>query len=184
MSSIQLANEQVTIAQALRWAEVSVGDDFGNRKTHCPFDVTHPDTGVEAALRLYEDTNTAHCFACARSWSPVALMAEYWDCGRAEAAEKMCKLAGLREPTWRDQWDALHQPAVPDRAALGEALKTWCRKRRGPSWEREQFEPRFAVPLGDCLSWLPAVTTAEESNTWLDGCKVVMESILRGEDGR
>jgi hypothetical protein len=178
MSLVSLANEQVSISQALRWAGADVPDGFGNRKTWCPFGVTHPDGGRDAALRLYEDTNSAYCFACARSWSPVKMMADYWDCGFAEAAEKMCRLAGIREPTWRDQWASLHEETVPDRAALAEALKTWCRRVRGPSWDFDQFDARFAKPVGDCLSCLPLVMTDRDAYTWLDGCKVILRPIL------
>lgn len=181
---IQLVNDQVSIAQACRWAEVEVPDGSGSRKTWCPFGITHPDGGRESALRLYEDTNTAHCFACGKSWSPVSLMAEYWDCGREEAAGKMAQTAGITEPTWRDRWDEAHQPEVPDRAALAEALKTWCRRVRGPSWDLEQLTPRFSEPLGACLSLLPMVTTAQESADYLVGCKLIMGPILRGGDDR
>lgn len=185
MSLIQAVNEKVSIAQACRWAEVDVPDGFGNRKTWCPFGITHPDGGVEAALRLYEDTNSMHCFACAKSWRPVSLMAEFWDCSALEAAGKISQMTGVREPTWQDQWEALHQPAVPDRDALAEALKTWCRRVRGPSWDLEQLTPRFSVPLGECLSLLPLVSNAEEASEFLVGCKVVMSHVLRGdEDGR
>jgi hypothetical protein len=180
MSLVQLANEQIGIDQACRWAGVEVPAGFGNRKTWCPFGITHPDGGREAAMRLYPDTNTAHCFACSRSWTPVSLMAQWWDCDRAAAAEKMCKTAGVAPPTWRDQWEELHRPAVPDRAALAEALKAWCRQVHGPRWSSDQFQPEIAVPLGQCLALLPLVSTAREADEFLYGCKVIMGSVLRG----
>jgi hypothetical protein len=177
-SIIQLANENISIAQACRWAGVEVPDGFGNRKTWCPFGITHPDGGIEAAFRLYEDTGGCYCFACARAWTPVSLMAEYWDCGRAEAAGKMCEMAGVTEQTWRDRWEALQQPQVPDHAALSEALKTWCRRVTGPVWEQAQYQDWVSEPLGHCLRLLPLVRTAQEANEWLDGCKAVMRPIL------
>jgi len=178
-SMTTIANDQVPIAQACRWAGLDIPDGFGNRKTSCPFGIIHSDGGIAASFRLYEDTNHAFCFACAKSWTPVSLMADYWDCGRPEAAEKICKLAGLRGEGWQDRWDALHQPVVPDRAALAEALKTWCLRMRGPSWQVEQFQPEFAVPLGDCLSYLPLVFTRGDSEEWLLGSKQVLVTCLR-----
>jgi hypothetical protein len=178
-SMTTIVNERVSIAQACRWAGLDAQEGQGNRKTWCPFGITHPDSGMEAAFRLYEDTNSCYCFACARSWTPVSLMADFWDCGRPEAADKICKMAGIRPPGWQDRWDELHQPVVPDRNALAEALKTWCRRMRGPSWEAEQLQPRFAVPLGDCLALLPLVFTRNDSEEWLDGCKLVLNPLLK-----
>ena len=178
MSQTTIANEQVSIAQACRWAGLDLPDGFGNRKTWCPFGIAHSDGGREASFRLYEDTNSCFCFACARSWTPVSLMADFWDCGRAEAADKICTMAGIRQAGWQDRWDELRQPAVPNREALAEALKTWCRRVRGPSWETEQFQPRFSVPLAACLEWLPLVFTGRDADTWLDGCKLALGAVL------
>lgn len=149
-------------------------------KSWCLFGhLAHPDGGLERALRIYEDTNSAYCFACAKAWRPVSLMAEVWDCTWAEAADRMCQMAGITEPTWQEKWEALQQPVPPDTARLGEALKAWCRRVRGPSWELEQTDAWFGVPLAACLGLLPLVTTDPEAREWLDGCKRIMGPLLR-----
>ena len=174
-ASVTLANAKVSIDQALRWAEAEPG--YG--KLHCPFGpVAHSDGGVERSLRTY-DTNTAHCFSCKRTWTPVSMMSEWWDCSREEAAEKMLRLSGITQPGWQEKWEQAHQPRPPDLAALGEALKTWCRRMLGPSWEQEQFDPRLAVPLGHCLGMLSRVTTADEAEEWLNGSKSVMMTVVK-----
>lgn len=180
-SMVSLANSGISIAQACRWAGMDIPEGYGNRKTWCPFGhISHPDGGVEAAFRLYEDTNSAYCFACSRAWSPAALMAEFWDCTRAEAAQRMCEMAGLREPGWQDKWEQLQHEPPPDTAALAEALKRWCARVRGPdAWESDQFDPRFAVPLAACFGVLTAVVTRKDAETWVDGCKVIMGPLLR-----
>lgn len=180
MSLTATVNDRVSIAQACCWAGLELPEGFGNRKTWCPFGITHPDGGAEASFRLYEETNSAYCFACARSWTPVSLMADFWDCGRAEAADRICRMSGIREPGWQERWDELHQPAVPNREALAEALKAWCRRVRGPSWESDQFRSEFSSPLGSCLSLLPLVFTGRDSEEWLIGCKKILLPVLRG----
>lgn len=181
MSKIRLVNEQVPIVVACRWAGMDIPEGWDNRKTRCPFgEIAHEDSGREAAWRIYEDTNTAFCFACGRAFAPVSLMAEIWDCTKAEAAEKMAVMAGIVEPTWREQWAALHEPRPVDRTSLAEALKQFCLRVRGPSWEYDQFEPYFSGPLADCLGVLISVTTDREAAEWLDGCKQIMESVIRG----
>ncbi len=182
-SAVALANERISIEQALRWAEVSAWEG-DTRKLHCPFGVVaHADFGMERSLRSYPD-NTAYCFACARCWTPVRLMAEYWDCRQSEAAEKMLRMAGVTAPDWRESWEQAHQPPLPDTAALGEALKTWCRRVRGPEWEREQFRPEVSGPLAACLGVLPLVTTAAEADAWLSGCKLIMQGALEISSGQ
>jgi hypothetical protein len=172
---IHLANEKIPIAQACQWAGMDVSEGEGQRKLRCPFgDYAHSDSGAAASLRVYEDTNHVFCFACARWWSPVSLMAEFWDVTRAEAADRMCQMAGITPPDWRERWDELQHPVPPDTASLGEALKIWCARIYGPGWETGQFEPELANPLAACLGVLSFVTTGEEGDIWLDSSKLVM----------
>lgn len=179
---VALADEKVSIEQALRWAGVSAWEGQGG-KLDCPFALTsHPDGGADRALRAYPD-GMAWCFACGRGWSPVRLMAEYWDCTRAEAAEKMLKLAGITEPSWQERWSELHQPAPPDREALGEALKIWCARMAGPEWDRVQFQPEVSGPLAACLGLLALVSSSGEAETWFYSCKMVMRRFLHGGEG-
>jgi hypothetical protein len=176
---VTLANEKISIATACGWAGMPVSEGDGSRKIRCPFgDVVHSDGGVEASFRMYEGENGAFCFACSRHWTPVSLMAEVWDCGRREAAERMCQMAGITPPDWRERWEELQQPVPPDIASLAELLKAWCRRVRGPAWETEQFESRMAGPLASCLSVLSLVRTDEDAEAWFDGCKQVMLSLL------
>lgn len=181
-SMIQLADSEISIVQACAWAGVDGASGDSRQKMYCPFGVTHTDSGMERAFRVYADTNTAYCFACGRGWTPVRLMSEFWDMRRQDAAEKMCKLAGVREHGWQERWEELRQPRVPDRQGLAEALKTWCRRLRGPSWETEQFQPRFADPLGACLGVLPLVSTGGEADEWLYGCKVIMGPLVMNRE--
>lgn len=181
-SLIGRANEQISIAQACRWADMDVSDGEGNRKLRCPFGrYAHSDGGAQASLRLYEDTNHVYCFACAKWWSPVSLMAEVWDCTRAEAAERMCKMAGITPPDWRERWEQLQHPIPPDTALLAEALKQWCARIYGSGWEMAWSEPQVADPLAACIGVLSLVTTDEEAGTWLDSSKLVMLPWLRRE---
>jgi hypothetical protein len=161
---------------------MDVCDGDGTRKTRCPFgEVAHSDGGVDRSFRMYEDTNHAYCFACLKSWTPVSLMAEFWDCKRAEAAERMCKMAGITPPDWRERWEELQHPVPPDTASLAEALKKWCGRMYGPAWEIDQFEPRLAVPLAACFGVLPLVTSQDNAGEWLDGCKLAMLPLLMEE---
>lgn len=180
-SLARVVNRSVGIAQALRWCGCEVPDGCGTRKTWCPFGrESHGDGGVSAAMRVYEDDNHAHCFDCARSWTPVALMAEWWDCGWEEAAAAAAQLAGITEPDWRERWAELHREPEPDRDALAEALKTWCTRVRA-DWARSQFTPALARPLAECLALLPLVRSAPEAAQWLEGTKRVMLPVLRND---
>jgi hypothetical protein len=182
-SLIWLANEKIPIAQACQWAGMDVDEGEGTRKIRCPFgDYAHSDSGAASSFRVYEDTNHAFCFACAKYWTPVSLMADVWDCSRAEAAGRMCEMAGITPPDWRERWEELHHPVPPDTASLAEALKTWCGRVYGPGWETGQLEPRVADPLAALISVLPLVTTDDEASTWLDSSKLVMLPWLEKEE--
>jgi hypothetical protein len=182
-SLIKLANERISIAQACVWAGMDVSEGDGNRKIRCPFGVyAHSDGGVAASFRVYEDSNHAYCFAESRSWTPVSLMAEVWDCARAEAADRMCAMAGVTPPDWRERWAELQHPAPPDTASLAEALKRWCARTYGAGWETGQFELVLAEPLASCIGVLSLVTTDEQAAAWLYNCKLVMLPWLRKED--
>jgi hypothetical protein len=179
-SLTQFANQKISIATACQWAGMRVFEGEGERKVRCPFgDVAHADGGVEASFRMYEEDNSAYCFACSKYWSPVGLMSEFWDCTRAEAAERMCKTAGITPPDWRERWEELQHPVPPDTASLAEALKRWCSRIYGPLWGVDQFEPRLAVPLMACLGVLPLVSSGQEADIWLHGCKLAMLPLLQ-----
>lgn len=180
---IRLANQRISMATACRWAGMSVSDGEGSRKIRCPFgDISHSDGGVAASFRVYEETNSAFCFSCQRGWAPVGLMAEFWDCARAEAAERMCQMAGITPPGWRERWAELQQPLPPDRDDLAEALKQWCLRVCGPSWRVRQFDREVVAPLAACLGVLPLVTTDQEADEWLDRCQLVMLPLLAKEE--
>lgn len=182
-SLIGVANAQITITQACYWAGLDVSDGEGNRKLRCPFgDYSHSDGGAAASFRIYEDTNHAFCFACAKYWSPVSLMSDVWDCSRAEAAERMCKKAGVTPPDWKEHWAELQHPLPPDTASLGEALKMWCARQYGPGWSTGQFDSRVADPLAACLGVLSLVTTDDQAGMWLDSSKLLMLPWLTKEE--
>src|SRR5712692_2738036 len=117
-------------------------------------------------------------FACHKYWSPVGLMAEYWDCSRAEAAERMCRLTGVVPPDWRERWEELQYPVPLDTASLAEALKMWCGRVYGPAWVTAQFEAGLAEPLASCLGVLSLVTTRDAADEWLAACKGILGPLL------
>jgi len=177
---IFLANTKISIVTACQWAGISVSEGEGGRKTWCPFGlISHSDGGVDRAFRVYEDSNSAYCFSCAKYWTPVSLMTEVWDCSRTEAAERMCGTAGITVPGWRERWDSLQYPAAVDTASLAEALKRWCARIYGPGWETDQFDSEQADPLAACLGVLPLVTTGNDASAWVDSSKQIMLPFLQ-----
>ncbi len=173
-----MANEQVSIVDACRLIGMDVPDGVmhgRNMKLHCPFgEVFHSDGGVEAAMRIYPESNHLYCFAGCGYHTPVTLVAQAFDLTRRDAARELLERAGLREPTREEIWTAVathHDP--PDTAYLAQALKTYCR-RTVPDWERRQYEPDVSRRLSACLALLDHVDTDEAALRWLTGCKAIM----------
>lgn len=155
---------------------------FGrNLKVWCPFgDVYHTDSGDEAAMRVYVESNSVYCFAGCGFFTPVSMLAHAWDITRRTAARELLERAGITPTVPSDVWDRPldgHDP--PDRNLLAEALKTFCR-RTVPGWAQRQFDPDTATVLTRCLALLERVSTDEDAHRWLTGCKQAMRATAAG----
>lgn len=183
-SEVAVANEVISIATVCRWLGVEVPDDPTRAKLYCPFgEFNHSDGGREPAFRIYTDSNSAYCFACSESFTPVKMYARMTDNGnwKAVALILLAKI-GYRgmdpELAWRQAQQ--YQPEI-DRSQLAEALKTYCR-RSDPAWRTRQFDAFVAARLTRCLALLDLVRTEQDASLWLGACKLVMrQAITSGE---
>ncbi len=180
------ADEQVPIALAARMIGVQGLGEEGDtgrasRKLRCPFgEIYHSDGGAEPSLRLYPETNHAHCFAGCGTWGPVALLVAAWDVSPRTAARELLGAAGLTySSNWgRLTWEDATTVDLPiDRTQLAEALKTFCH-RIDPDFRTRQYDPVVAGFLSRCLGLLPGVATDGAVQAWMTGCKEVMRRVL------
>lgn len=179
-SVVAEANEQVLITTACRLIGMDVPDDMGRSlKVHCPFGaIYHSDHGVEPTMRIYLDGNNAHCFSRCGHFDPVSLVAMAWGITRRAAGLELLGRVGRRPLSPAEAWaQATEAGAQPDRAMLGEALKTFC-ARTCPGWEDAQFHPVVAARLTRCLSLLELVCHPGDAQLWLGGCKKAMTAAL------
>lgn len=184
-SPIRLANEQVPITAACRLIGMSVPDEIWGRsaKVRCPFgELYHRDGGAEASFRVYPEANSAYCFSCAQSYSPVWLIAQAWGLTSRAAAVELLERAGIKPVSLADAWAAVAVVEdAPDQVLLAEALKTFC-ERIGPElrqdWDDAQFQPAIAAALSRCLDLLDRVRTGADADQWLSGCKQAMRRAL------
>jgi hypothetical protein len=177
-SVVGIANEKVPITLACRLIGLDLADDIAygrSLKIHCPFgEIYHVDQGHEAAMRIYPDTNSAFCFAGCGYFSPVWLLAQAWDIDPTQAAVELLERAGIKPVSLAQAWaEASIVDAEPDRTALCEALKMYCR-RTVPGWNALQFQPEVARTLARCLTLLDRVRTEDDAQRWLRVCKQVM----------
>jgi hypothetical protein len=176
-SDIQIANELYSIVDACNIA--GMGTSGGNAKQWCPFgEIAHSDGGMAKAFRIYEDTNTAHCFACQATWTPVKLVAQVRDVSYESAADYILTLINYVAPDVDSQWAALmSQQQKVNADDLAEALKVAC-LRMAPDWEVRQFEDLVAHKFRQCLDLLPKIHTEEAANKWLTIAKQAMKQEL------
>jgi hypothetical protein len=175
-SLITFANEQVPIATVCRLIGVDLpGDGVVYRlKLHCPFgDIYHTDGGMQAAMRIYPDSNNLFCFAGCGFFSPVTLAAQAWDLTRRAAARELLERLGIVRAASVSVWAELDRVDPPDRTLLAQALRTFCR-RAIPGWEQHQFDAGPAQLLNRCLALLDHVRTDEDAQRWLEVCKAAM----------
>ena len=182
---IELANQEVSILVACQVVGMELRDEISEQrssKVHCPFGhLYHSDGGVDAAMRIYPDTNSAWCFSCSYYYTPVKLVARAFDTDQRTAANLLLDRIGYRSPDPRDVWhDVVDQAVPPDRLLLAEALKIFCR-RVDPQWSARQYEPRCAGVLRRCLGLLDQVHTDGDAEQWLAGCKIVMLRLLQDQ---
>jgi hypothetical protein len=181
-SAIAVANERVSIITACRLVGMDVPEDLQqgrSGKVRCPFGhLYHSDHGVEPAMRLYPESNSAWCFSCSTYYTPVTLVARAFDQRYETAAAQLLQHIGYKPVTLAQAWaQVVERPNPPQRRLLAEALKTYCR-RVDPRWEHTQFHPGQAAALDRCLALLDHVETDEHAAQWLDGCKAVMRRCL------
>lgn len=174
-SPVDEANDQVPIRTACALIGMRIPAEVGSSlKVHCPFGaVWHSDHGREPAMRIYPESNHAHCFSRCGHFTPVALVATCRGISQRAAARELLAHIG-HSRNLADLWhQATHHDRPPDRVLLGEALKTFC-ARTCPDWPDIQFSSDIAALLTRCLSLLDRVNTADDAVLWLDTCKQVM----------
>lgn len=181
-SWIDTANEYVHIADVLLSLEIFVPESVksgGTKKVHCPFGFYHSDNGLSKAMRVYGNSNTAYCFSCSKSYSPVTLAAAAWDCSWNNAAFRLLEDAGFKPKSLKERWAEATTQEVnkPDLIALGDALKTYC-STIYPNWNVVQLKDSVGGKLNKCLSLLDLVNTDEEAEKWLSICKLIMSTQL------
>ena len=146
-----IANERISFSTAMQWAGQAgaVARDRGVK-------VTCPSCDEAGAMRVYPANG--FCFAEQRYFTPVSLLAEFWDMDREAAAGKVLKQIGYAPPEYPELWEAaqrLPEPALDD---LATALRLYC-ARVCPDWATRQYEPAVAGLMARCLGILASVRT-------------------------
>lgn len=168
----------MTIVDACNELGMGVYGGTDRMKFYCPFgEIWHVDGGMSKAFRIYENTNSAWCFACSAYYTPVKLIAADKDKTELEAAEWILEHTHYVAPDFVAQWDAITSatPSI-DREALTEALRLSC--TRFPGWDAKQFDDRIARTYTKVLSVLPKVADEDGARKWLDTAKQVMKREL------
>lgn len=177
---IDLANSRMGIMAAFRLAGYDLGSVAGTGKIYCPFgDMYHVDGGRQKAMKVFEDDNSAWCFAGCGYFNPVKVLSMARDATDLEAAEFILVETKYIAPNFSDQWDALvaEEELAVDIYELAETLKVAC-GRMSPQWDAVQFDDRVGSMLSKCLSVLPKVHTGDEAVRWLEISKSVMQKTL------
>ncbi len=172
-SLVSLANEAVSFSQAAVWAGISPG---GRAKVRCPFGHEHADGGAEPALRVY-DTH-GFCFAEQKRFTVVSLLAAIWEVDPEDAAAEALRRAGVKPADYAHLWVQVNdQTSVPDRDALEQALKLWCRTSC-PDWSERQYDKLVSEKLSRCLGLLHLCHSGQDCRTWLSVSKTMMRPYL------
>jgi hypothetical protein len=182
--AVATANRQVAVTVVCELIGMDVAAQIGSgrsRKLFCPFGpLYHADGGLEAAMRIYPDTNHAYCFACHSSFTPVWLAAQVWGVPPAVAAKALLDRVGYRPDTTSPVQAfarASSRRRQPNATLLAEALKTFC-ARVDPCWETDQFDTEVATVLARCLALCALVRSDEDAQHWLVVAKHVMAAVL------
>jgi hypothetical protein len=177
----QIANEEIPIAAVCRILGMDMPDlaYMNSPKMYCPFSDLHSDGGASKSFRTYADGNTAHCFACSKTWNVVTLYMDHTDQNYQDAARSLLEYFDIRTEDVDDRWQALIAPQTLtiNTAELAEALKLYC-ARVDPQWEERQFEPAVSATFGACLNLLQSIATVEDVEKWRTATKKVMERVL------
>lgn len=183
-STIELANEHVGITSVLERMGISTPETSSgvSWKSHCPFEsYYHIDGGRAKSLRVYFDSNTAFCFAGCGYLTPVKLFSLKTGLAQLDAAEILLSQNGYELPSFEDELEGLLKikPGV-SKAALREALQTFCARLAGDSWRSVQFDDYVLVGLSNCLTILDKIDDELKARNWLELSKKYMSEILKG----
>lgn len=178
---IRKANEVVSIHTVCEALGVDFSSYYGSRsKLYCPFGgVNHIDGGDSKAFKVYEDTNSAYCFACAQYYDPVSLYALAEDVTKESAAEALLEMSGWKEETFEEKWDRLSggDNQGYDNSNLPEALNVYC-ARLDPDWVVNQLEEPFSSAIARCNAVAARVKDAAQADKWLTTSKKLMKGLI------
>jgi hypothetical protein len=157
--------------------------DSGHKswKDHCPFDFEHVDSGVDRAMRVYPDANTAHCFAMHGFMNPISLIQRAYDLQPIQAARRLLDMYDLNKPrTFEERFTSASTPRpTPEirqtlAAALHEALSGH------PLYEQLSLDPGVLSATEAMLNKLDHTPDDILSPTdWLDGAVRYCMAALR-----
>ena len=178
---VRKANEVVSIYAVCDKAGIDYSSYLGSRaKLFCPFgSITHMDGGATRAFRIYEESNTAYCFACSQAYDPVGLYCAITDLSRHDAAEELLAETGWKEETFEEKWARLAEKdeTAFDNSYLPEALANYC-GRLEPDWVIKQLEEPYSSALAKCNAIARLVSSQEQAMSWLDSSKAYMKGII------
>lgn len=178
MTDVALANSLMGIVRACQFVGTEMPDVPGNMKLYCPFGhLFHRDGGRDKALRIYENTNSAYCFACGEYYDPAKLIALYKDLSRDEAAEFILDYVGYTPPDIDSQWAQVTREEEFNTEHLADALAMAC-ERFEPNWEIVQYDERVAEKFQRCLGLLAKVKSQDDATMWLGTTKKIMQNVL------
>lgn len=176
---IRTANEQVSIYFVADKAGIDYSSMYGsNSKLFCPFGaITHIDGGETRAFRIYEDSNSAYCFACSERWDSVGLYCALTDLDRVAGAEALLEESGWVPETFESKWDRVSATTEYDNSTLPEALDRYC-TRLNEDWAVLQFDEPYRTHFQKCVTLSKSVTNSEQAVKWLDATKAYMKEVL------
>lgn len=180
---IDIANTRISIHYVCRLVGVDIpdyGKESKSYKVKCMNgELYHSDGGDDPSMRVYSDTNTAFCFRCQTSFTPVWMFASFHGITSRQAAKDLLDLTGYKTKTMKEQLEELYNKTLPppDLPALATALKVYC-SRVNKDWQSLQFSKNISESLSRCLSALDVVTTSEEAEIWLERSKLYMKKVL------
>ena len=173
-SLADIANERVPFLAAAAWAGIGTGARDRGMKVSCP------SCGESGAMRVYE--GHGWCFAERRYFTPVSLLAEFWDMEPDDAAREALDRIGYVPVSYARLWENAQRDPEPAVDQLAEALRVWC-SSACPDWQARQYDEAVARLLGRCLWWLREVHTEEDCRLWLAKCKEAMGRVLSASGG-
>ena len=166
---VQIANEQVPMADVLKWCGVDATLKPRRMTAACP------SCGQADVLRIFGDR--AWCFGESRMYRPADLLAVHWKTDREHAAARALKQVGYVPAGYAFLWDEAARPPEPNRDMLAESLRVWC-SANCRDWAVAQYDPRVAGKLAQCLALLAKVHTDSECALWREKCKEAMRKVL------